>query len=50
MGGGCLAEGRRQKAARIAEIAEIAVIARDRKTKIHHGGTETLRTAKGSRA
>ena len=34
MGGGVLAEGRRQRAVRIAVIADIAVIARDRKSKI----------------
>ena len=34
--GGAVAEGRRQRAAKIAVIAEMADIARDRKSKTYH--------------
>src|SRR6478609_2694463 len=45
-GVGSPAEGRRQKAAKIAGIAVIARHRRDRKEKSHHGGAETRRTAR----
>jgi len=37
MGGGALAEERRQRAVGVADIAGIVDIARDRKSKICHG-------------
>ena len=46
-GVGHLAEGRRQRAARIAGIANIARNRVIGKPKTYHGGTETRRTTEG---
>jgi hypothetical protein len=50
MGGGVVAEGRRQRGVRIAAIAGIADIARDRKNKNPRFGNIVQQPAEGNRS